>query len=428
MQCTRLQHEQWLELKLAGRLDAQWSDRLERELSGLVREGARQIHLQMSEINFLSSAGIRILLKYRKELTTLDGCLVVTEPSEQVRRILQMSGLTALLESFETSADIRNRSASHAGSDSTAQLEGGSITFYHPAPAATISLQTVGTPRMNGENSYTAACQLALPADTMALGLGAFGNSFIDCRTRFGEFMAVGGNAITLPADGGDTPDYLAGIAAFVPSIQALYAIVCQGVFARFCQFSANSSDEPIPFSRLLDAAFKACQSDCVALAMVAETDGLVGASLLASPALSGTSALLEFPAVRDRIGLTSEPAWPRSLALVCGIALRLRSGQALGESDSRSLSEVEGLAPFVRPYGSSRIRGHFHAAALSYRALPDGLLEPAPTVTGLLQTQTVQGLLHLLNDTRPIIGIGESSFLRGALWFGPATMQEETL
>ena len=73
------------------------------------------------------------------------------------------------------------------------------------------------------------------------------------------------------------------------------------------------------------------------------------------------------------------------------------------------------------------QVSGHFHAAALSYRALPDGLLELAPTVTGLIKTQNLQGLFHLLHDTRPITGIGESSFLRGALWFGPATMQEET-
>lgn len=410
MECRRVQHEQWLELRIEGRLDAQWADQLDRELSSLLRDGVRQIQLQMAGINFLSSAGIRILLKYRKELVAAEGCLQVTSPSEQVSGILQMTGLLALLEPSQPAAN-RTRSAAAVSSDNRLTFEGGSMTLYHPAPSATISLRTVGMPRMNGESSYTAACQLALPADTMALGLGAFGDSFIDCQTRFGEFMAVGGNAITLPADGGDTPDFLAGIAEFVPSVQALYAIICQGAFARFGQFSANSADEPIPFSSLVAAAFELCKSDCIALTLIAETDGLVGASLLSSPALADTGGLLEFPAVRDRIGLTSEPAWPHSLALVCGIAL----------------SGVEGLAPFVRPLGMDQVSGHFHAAALSYRALPDGLLELAPTVTGLIKTQNLQGLFHLLHDTRPITGIGESSFLRGALWFGPATMQEET-
>jgi len=413
MECTRLHHEQWLELKIEGRLDAQWADQLARELSGLLRDGVRQIHLQMAGINFLSSAGIRILLKYRKELAAADGYLQVVSPSEQVFSILQMTGLLALLEPSQPTTGNRTRSTSAAVSpDNTLQFEGGSMTLYHPAPSATISLRTVGTPQQNGENGYTAADHLVLPADTMAVGLGAFGDSFSDCKDRFGEFMALGGSAITLPADGDDSPDFLAGIAEFVPSVQALYAIVCKGAFARFGQFSANSADEPIPFSCLVDAAFEACQSDCIALAMIAEADGLVGASLLSSPALSANTGLLEFPAVRDRIGLTSEPAWPHSLALVCGIALR--------RDESR-------LRPFVRPLGKQNQSGHFHATALSYRALPDGLLELAPTVISLMKTQNLQGLLHLVNDTRSISGIGESRFLRGALWCGPATMQEET-
>lgn len=417
MECRRLQHEQWLELRIEGRLDAQWADQLDRELSSLLREGVRQIQLQMAAINFLSSAGIRILLKYRKELAALDGCLMVTEPSGQVSGILQMSGLTALLASSGPTAGIHNRSAAASVPGNSVELEGGSITLYHPAPAATFSLRAIGTPRIHAESGFTAASQIALPADSMALGVGAFGDSFSDCRTRFGEFMALGGSTITLPADGGGTPDFLAGIAEFVPSIQALYAIVCQGAFARFAQFSANASRKPLPFSCLVDTAFKVCQSDCIALAMIAETAGLVGASLLSSPVVLNNSALLEFPAVRDRIGLTSEPAWSRSLALVCGVALSEVKGGAL--------SGVEGLAPFVRPYGTSRFSSHFHATALSYRALPEGVLELAPTVTGLMKTQNLQGLLHLVHDTRPIIGIGESSFLRGALWCGPASMQE---
>jgi len=411
MECRRVQHEQWLELRIEGRLDAQWADQLDRELSSLLRDGVRQIRLQMAGINFLSSAGIRILLKYRKELAAADGHLQVVSPSEQVFSILQMTGLLALLEPSRPAAS-RPRSAAAVSSDNRLTFEGGSMTLYHPAPSATISLRTVGAPRMHGESSYTEAWQLALPADTMAVGLGAFGDSFIDCQDRFGEFMAMGGNAITLPADGGDIPDFLAGIAEFVPSVQALYAIVCQGAFARFGQFSANAADQPIPFSALVAAAFELCKSDCIALTLIAETDGLVGASLLSSPALADTSGLLEFPSVRDRIGLTSEPAWPHSLALACGIALR---------------RDEPRLHPFVRQMGKTTQSGHFHAAALSYRALPDGLLELAPTVTGLMKTQNLQGLFHLVNDTRSITGIGESRFLRGALWCGPATMQEET-
>ena len=36
-----------------------------------------------------------------------------------------------------------------------------------------------------------------------------------------------------------------------------------------------------------------------------------------------------------------------------------------------------------------------------------------------LFEDQPVQGVLHLLNDDRPVVGIGQSEFTRGATWFG---------
>ena len=41
-------------------------------------------------------------------------------------------------------------------------------------------------------------------------------------------------------------------------------------------------------------------------------------------------------------------------------------------------------------------------------------------TVADFLETQRLLGVLHLLNDNREIVGIGESQFLRGAAWTGP--------
>jgi len=38
----------------------------------------------------------------------------------------------------------------------------------------------------------------------------------------------------------------------------------------------------------------------------------------------------------------------------------------------------------------------------------------------GLLETQTLRGVLHLLNDDRDGIGAGESHLRRGAIWCAP--------
>jgi hypothetical protein len=40
-------------------------------------------------------------------------------------------------------------------------------------------------------------------------------------------------------------------------------------------------------------------------------------------------------------------------------------------------------------------------------------------TVRTLFDEQAVQGVLHLLNDDRPLTGVGQSEFTRGACWMG---------
>jgi hypothetical protein len=78
-------------------------------------------------------------------------------------------------------------------------------------------------------------------------------------------------------------------------------------------------------------------------------------------------------------------------------------------------------LAPLLRPLGPPPApAGHFHAAAFTYRPLPKGAIELGPTVASLFGEQTLQGVLHLMADRRPIVGVGESEFVRGVCWVGP--------
>ena len=78
-------------------------------------------------------------------------------------------------------------------------------------------------------------------------------------------------------------------------------------------------------------------------------------------------------------------------------------------------------LAPWLRPLAShGHLAGHFHAAAFSYRPLQRGELDLKTTVGTLFDAETLQGVLHLLNDDRPIAGAGESEFVRGACWVSP--------
>jgi hypothetical protein len=148
---------------------------------------------------------------------------------------------------------------------------------------------------------------------------------------------------------------------------------------------------------------------------MVAETAGLVGAALKRSPGIKPVDeALFNHPGLREWLNFSPERRHGRNLVLAAGIAAR---------------KERMDLAPFLRPLGEEAWPGgHFHAVAFSYRALPQGPIPLNATVTSLFEDQSILGVWHLLNDARPIVGAGESLFVRGAIWAGPIDMSEKTV
>src|SRR6266700_3366351 len=87
------------ELQLNGRLDANWADHLGNAIEYAIRAGQHHIDLDLAEVNYLSSAGIRVLLKYLRQLKAAHGALRVVRTTEPILAVLQLSGIAGLLES-----------------------------------------------------------------------------------------------------------------------------------------------------------------------------------------------------------------------------------------------------------------------------------------------------------------------------------------
>jgi hypothetical protein len=281
---------------------------------------------------------------------------------------------------------------------------------FEVAAGASLRCQLLGDPgllegcRFDAAHSRTAR----FPASTLAVGLGAFGHDFEECRSRFGEFLALGGAAAYQPTDGSNVADYLVAEGSFVPELQVLYAAVCEGSFSHLLRFEARAETGALRLSSLAQTALEITGGKAAGLAMVAESAGLLGAALRQSPARgsSAEGAPFRHPEIRQWLSFSPERAHTHSLAAVAGLATSSPEGP---------------LAALVRPLGNGAgVAGHFHAAAFSYRPLQKGRLEMAAAVQSLFQAETLHGVLHLLADEREAAGAVESEFVRGACWVAP--------
>ncbi len=398
-------------IKVKGRLDGYWADHLAKALEEEIHRGSHHLLLDLSEVVFLSSAGIRILVRYYKQLREIQGSLLVSEASEQVKKVLEISRLTGVLFVSESAA-----AAAPAGPVAPAipssvlhlETRGAVINVFPQTPEAVLKYRLLGDPDfLRGCRFRREQCRtVQFPESAFGLGLGALGDSFEECRGRFGEFIAVAGTVAYFPTDGTNVPDYLVAAGTSLPDVQVCYGLVCQDPFARLARFEAKNEVGAVTLAQLVEAALEIAGAEQIGLIMVAESAGLIGAVLRRPPTFEASkNAPFEFPQIRDWLSFTAEPAFTRSLALVVGVAARGDPGA---------------LAPILRPLGPDALAGHFHAAAFSYRPLQKGEIELKKTVKSLFETQALQGLLHLLSDDRAIAGAGQSQFVRGACWLAP--------
>jgi anti-anti-sigma factor len=412
MEITTRQTGNLLELHVKGRLDAYWANHLASRLDEVIREGAHRLRLNMAEVDYLSSAGVGLLVQYYGKLKEIHGSFAVTDPAKPVRTVLGLAKLDTLLV-----ADSRPPSALLPTLFPLKRIERARATFevFEYVADAALKCRAVGAPELLDSAGFQAEhCRaMAFPATTFALGVGAFGNDFGDCRHRFGEFLAVAGAAAYLPTDGTNVPDYLVAVETFVPEVQMLYGLVAEGTFAYLARFEANSEAGAVSLTEIVDTCLEIADAQAIGMVLVAETSGLIGAALRRAPVADAANgqaeaSLFAHPQVREWLSFTAERAHARSLTLIGGVAAK---------------REHEALSPFIRPLNKQPWpAGHFHAAAFSYRPMKKGEINLQQTVATLFDNAALYDVLHLLNDDREFAGAGESEFVRGACWISPIT------
>ncbi|HXE90025.1 MAG TPA: STAS domain-containing protein [Terriglobales bacterium] len=397
-----------LELRVRGRLDSYWSMFFSAGLKEIVQQGSHHLRLDLSDVTYLSSAGIGVLVEYYKKLAGIQGSLIIIAASERVRSILRLVGLEPILLAAKEEATTDTMKAAQPPGRTLSSANAAHEVFDFEE-AGEVACQVIGDPALVAGARYRHEhCRtMSFPENSFALGLGAFGAGFDDCRARFGEFLAVAGSAAYLPSDGTNVPDYMVSTTGLVPEIEMLYGVVCEGAFRHLLRFEAHRDAGGLRLSELAETCLKAAEAETAGLIVVAEAAGLAGAALRRSPAMAGGPPdPFAHPVIRDWISFSPERVHTHSVCVAVGVATH---------------NAPAALAPLVRPLRNPTApSGHFHAAAFSYRPLARGRVDLKETVTSLFSTEKLRGVLHLLHDDRPIVGAGESEFVRGACWIGP--------
>lgn len=78
---------------VSGEIDLTSAPRLDDEVTELIEDATMNLEIDLASVSFMDSTGLRVLLKASKLLTSAGGSLVLRDPSDPVRRLLEVSGL-----------------------------------------------------------------------------------------------------------------------------------------------------------------------------------------------------------------------------------------------------------------------------------------------------------------------------------------------
>ena len=96
LELTVSEHEGETVVRAAGELDVNTAPELREQLTRLIGEDPRRIVVDLSEVSFVDSTALSVLVSALKRLRQADGDLELAAPNPSVRRVFEITGLTRL--------------------------------------------------------------------------------------------------------------------------------------------------------------------------------------------------------------------------------------------------------------------------------------------------------------------------------------------
>ncbi len=297
-----------LVLTLAGRMDGAGADALQKALAEGLAAEARQVVLAMGGVNYLSSAGLRVLLADFKRRRANGGGLVLAAVPAYSLSVLEIAGFA---EAFPRYPDVATALAA-AGVEwrPAATAAGGwaEAETYRGAAGALRILRGSGEAgyiEVAGDINDVLASRVT-PAHVFSkrfshkaysIGLGGLGARLEDYFELMGEMITIGGTMVWLPCDGQGRPDFLipkndAGQVLLRTGFNASLA----GAFNDYVEFVA-AGPEGATMGELYRLLFDFARErrpefrGALGLAMRAEMPAVFGAGVVRAPVASNAPA-----------------------------------------------------------------------------------------------------------------------------------------
>ena len=92
---------------VSGRVDSANAKEFEEELSAIIDKGSTGLVVDCGELNYISSAGLRVFLIAIRKTSAAGGGLALCRVPDHIQEVLEISGFSRLAKVFDTAEEAR---------------------------------------------------------------------------------------------------------------------------------------------------------------------------------------------------------------------------------------------------------------------------------------------------------------------------------
>jgi anti-anti-sigma factor len=274
----------WINVK--GRIDSMTSPEIQQQINDLILRGERNLVANLEEVNYISSAGLRIFLGAQKQLKKAGGEIIFYNVSRSVVEVFKLGAFDQIFRFASTREEITSALQADKTSFPVRSKEVEGIVFqYLEKKADPGSLKMVGSQENFAWAKYSERDVVTIKSEELQFGTGlaALGDSYEGYKNLFGEAMIINRNFFFYPAVKRPAVDFMlstdqeSGL-----EYRFLHGFGFTGTYKHVVLF--ESTEGLVELEHLVNAFFSISQANLLGFVILGESKGLWGMHLKNSP------------------------------------------------------------------------------------------------------------------------------------------------
>ncbi|WAC08742.1 MAG: STAS domain-containing protein [Thermodesulfobacteriota bacterium] len=379
----------WINLK--GRIDSMTSPEIQRQINDLILGGERHLVANLEEINYISSAGLRVFLGAQKQLKKVGGEIIFYKVSSSIFDVFKLGAFDQIFRFASTREEITGALHADKTSFPIRSKEVEKIVFnYLEKKADPGFLKVVGSQENLAWAKYIEKDVVTIKSEELQFGTGlaTLGDCYGEYKNLFGEAMVINRNFFFYPAVKRPAVDFM--LAANQESsleYRFLHGFGFTGSYKYVVLF--ESTEGLVELERLVNAFFSISQANLLGFVILGESKGLWGMHLKNSPIFENQpkngKEIFDPINFADWVNFPVEAGDINRIIAATGIAIK---------EVSRERGEVQSLL-------SKGACFHVHGAVFSQEPLSKKIEQFENELTRVLTELEVYKVQHILGKTR---------------------------